>query len=43
MLLVVKVSKKLEDLHRAEQEFDEFMRKMLSAFQLSPVQVKDRE
>lgn len=37
------IKKKLEDLHRAEQEFDEFMRKMLTAFQLSPVKVKEKK
>ncbi len=35
------IKKKLVDLHRAEQEFDAFMQKMLTAFTFSPVQLKE--
>lgn len=34
------IKKKLEDLHRAEHEFDAFMQKMLTAFKMSPVNGK---
>ncbi len=36
------IKRKLEDLHKAEQDFDAFMRKILTAFQLSPVKERKR-
>lgn len=37
------IKKKLEDLHRAEQEFDAFVQRMLTAFQFSPLVLKDKD
>jgi hypothetical protein len=37
------IKKKLEDLHRAEQEFDAFVRKMLTAFKFNPVRLDGKK
>ena len=31
------VERKLEDLHKAQQEFDEFIKKLMTAFELHPL------